>query len=76
MFQGDLRDKLPVGTARLRGLAVIPQKDVENHIIITLVEVMAVRRPPRGIAVYFDIATVTYTIDKSNTGLLKIRTCL
>jgi len=76
MFQGDLRYKLSVGTSHLRSLAVVPQKDVEDHIIITLVEVMAVRRPPRGIAVYFDIPTATYTIDESNTGLLKIRTGL
>jgi hypothetical protein len=37
---------------------------------------MAVCRPPRGIAVYFDIPTVTYTINEGNTGLLKIRTGL
>jgi hypothetical protein len=76
MFQGNLRDKLPVGTSHRRGLTVIPQKDVEDHIIITLVEVMTVRRPPGGIAVYFDIPTVTYAIDEGNTGLLKIWTCL
>jgi hypothetical protein len=37
---------------------------------------MAVRRPSGGIAVYFDISAVTYTIDEGNTGLLKVRTCL
>jgi hypothetical protein len=37
---------------------------------------MAVRRPPRGIAVYFDISMVAYTIDEGNIGLLKIRACL
>ena len=76
MFQGDLRYKLPIGASHLRSLPVIPQKDMQNHIIITCVEVMAMRRPPGGIAVYFDIPAVAYTIDEGNTGLLKIRTCL
>ena len=37
---------------------------------------MAGGRPPGGIAVYFDIPAVAYTIDEGNTGLLKIWTCL
>jgi hypothetical protein len=37
---------------------------------------MAVRRPPGGIAVYFDISALAYAIDEGNTGLLKIWTCL
>jgi hypothetical protein len=76
MFQGDLRDKLPIGTSHLRSLTVIPQKDMQDHMIVTCVEVMTVCRPPGGIAVYFDIPAVAYTIDEGNTGLLKIRPCL
>jgi hypothetical protein len=76
MFQGDLCYRLPVSASHLRGLTVVPQKDMENHIIVACVEVMAVRRPPGGIAVYFDIPAVAYTIDEGNTGLLKIRACL
>ena len=76
MFQGDLRYKLSVGASHLRGLPVIPQKDMQDHIIVACVEVMAMRRPPRGIAVYFDIATVVYAIGEGDTGLLKIWTCL
>ena len=76
MFQGDLWYKLPVGASHLRSLTVIPQKDMQDHIIVACVEVMAVRRPPGGIAVYFDIPAVAYTIDEGNTGLLKIWTCL
>ena len=37
---------------------------------------MAGGRPPGGIAVYFDIPAVAYTIDEGNTGLLKIWACL
>jgi hypothetical protein len=76
MFQGDLRYKLPVGASHLRSLTVIPQKDVQNHIIVACIEVMAVRRPPGGIAVYFDIPAVASPIAEGNTGLLKIWTCL
>jgi hypothetical protein len=68
--------RLPVGTSHFRSLTVIPQKDMENHIIVACVEVMTVRRPPGGIAVYLDIPAVAYTINEGNTGLLKIRTCL
>jgi hypothetical protein len=57
-------------------LTVIPQKNMENHIIIAWVEMMTMRRPPGGIAVYLDIPAVAYTISKGNTGLVKIRTCL
>jgi len=49
---------------------------MENHIIVAWVEVMMVRRPPGGIAVYLDIPAVAYTINESNTGLLKIWTRL
>jgi hypothetical protein len=49
---------------------------MENHIIVACVEVMAVRRPPGGIAVYLDIPMVACTISEGKTGLLKIRTCL
>src|SRR5712691_8581506 len=73
MFQGDLRYKLPVSASYLRSLTVIPQKDMQDHIIVACVEVMAVRRPPGGIAVYFDIPTVAYPIGEGNTGLLEIR---
>src|SRR2546421_3578931 len=73
MFQGDLRYKLPVSASYLRSLTVIPQKDMQDHIIVACVEVMAVRRPPGGIAVYFDVPAVAHTIDEGNTGLLKIR---
>src|SRR5215467_7196040 len=76
MFQGDLRYKLPVSASHLRGLPVIPQKDMQDHIIVACIEVMAVRRPPGGIAVYFDIPAVVYSISEGNTGLLKIWTCL
>ena len=76
MFQGNLRYGLPIGASYLRSLAIVPQKDVQDYIIVALVEVMTVRRPSRGIAVYFDVPTVTYTIDEGNTRLLKIRTCL
>jgi len=76
VFQGNLGYKLPVGASHLKGLTVVPQKDMEDHIIVTCVEVMAVRRPPGGIAVYFDIPAVAYPIDEGNTGLLKIWTCL
>ena len=76
MFQGDLRYKLPVGASDLGSLAVIPEKDVQDHIIVAWVEVMAMRYPPGGIAVYFDIPPMACTIDECNTGLLKIRTSL
>ena len=76
MFQGDLRYKLPVGASDLGSLAVIPEKDVQDHIIVAWVEVMAMRYPPGGIAVYFDIPPVACTIDEGNTGLLKIRASL
>ena len=76
MFQGNLRYRLSVGASHLRSLPVIPQKDMENHIIVACVEVMAVCCPPRGIAVYFDIPPVPCTINKGNTGLLKIRASL
>jgi hypothetical protein len=49
---------------------------MENHLIVAWVEVMTVRRPPGGIAVYLDIPAVAYTINESNTGLLKIWTRL
>jgi hypothetical protein len=49
---------------------------MENHVIVACVEVMAVCHPPGGIAVYFNIPAVAYSIDEGNTGLLKIRTCL
>jgi hypothetical protein len=76
MFQGDLRDQLPIGAPHLKGLAVIPQKDVQNHIIVAYVKMMAVCCPPGGIAVNFDIPALTYTIDEGNTSLLKIWTGL
>ena len=60
MFQGDLRYKLPVGASHLRSLTVIPQKDMQDHIIVACVEVMAVCCPPGGITVYFDIPAVAY----------------
>src|SRR5262245_43085854 len=49
---------------------------MQDHIIVAYVEVMTVRRPPGGIAVYLDITAVAYPIDEGNTGLLKIRACL
>jgi hypothetical protein len=76
LFQGDLGYGLPVSASHLGGLTVVPHKDMENHIIVACVEVMAVRRPPGGIAVYLDIPAMASTIAKGNTGLLKIRTCL
>ena len=76
MFQGDLRYRLSVGASHLGGLPVIPQKDMQDHIIVACVEVMTVRRPPGGIEVYFDIPAVAYPIDEGNTGLLKIWTRL
>ena len=45
MFQGDLRYKLPVGASDLGSLTVIPEKDVQDHIIVAWVEVMAMRLP-------------------------------
>src|SRR6266705_127087 len=76
MFQGDLRYKLSVGASDLGSLTVIPEKDVQDHIIVAWVEVMAMRYPPGGIAVYFDIPSLACTIDEGNTGLLKIRASL
>src|SRR5215471_16360411 len=76
MFQSDLRYKLPVGASHFRSLTVIPQKDMQHHIIVAYVEVMAVCRPPGGIAVYFDIPAGAYPIGEGNAGLLKIWTCL
>ena len=76
MFQGDLRYKLPVSASHLRSLTVVPQKDMQDHIIVACIEVMAVCRPSRSIAVYFNIPTVAYPIDEGNTGVLKIRSCL
>jgi hypothetical protein len=76
MFQSNLGYRLPVSASHLRGLTVVPQKDMQNHIIVAWVKVMAVRRPPRGIAVYLDVPAVASTIDEGDTGLLKIRTCL
>src|SRR5712691_10812679 len=76
MFQGDLREQLPIGASDLGGLTVIPQKDVQDHVIVAWVEMMAVRRPSGGIAVYFDVPPVACTIDKRHTGLLKIRPSL
>jgi hypothetical protein len=49
---------------------------MQDDIIVACVEVMAVRRPPGGIAVYFDIPAVARPIDEGNRGLLKIWTCL
>jgi hypothetical protein len=76
MFQGDLKYRLSVGTLHLGGLPVIPQKDMQDHIIVACVEVMAVRRPPGSIAMYFNIPALAYTFDEGNTGLLKIWACL
>ena len=76
MFQGDLRYKLPIGASHLRSLTVIPQKDMQDHIIVACVEVMTMRCPPGGIAVYFDIPAMAYPINEGNSSLLKIRTCL
>jgi hypothetical protein len=76
MFQGNLRYKLPVGALYCRSWTVIPEKDMQNHIIVAGVKVMAMRRPPRSVAVYFNIPTVPRPIAEGNHSLLKIWTCL
>ena len=72
VFQGDLGDGLPVGPHGHRVLAVVPQEDVQHHVVVTRVGVMPVGRPAGGVAVDFHVAAAPLAVGKGDGGLLKI----
>jgi hypothetical protein len=67
---------LPVGTSDRGSVAIVPQHNMENDLVITHVKMMPVCGPARSIAVYLNVSPAALAASQGNNGVLKVGTGL
>jgi hypothetical protein len=53
-------------------MAIVPQHNMEDNLVITRVKMMPVSCPARSIAMYLNVSPAALTAGKGNDGVLKV----